>query len=281
MLDSTFLHIQGIGSKTEQKIWNYGILTWDDFSATEPLFLSKPKRHFISDQLELARQYLSAKPIYFTDRLPASQHWRIFPHFRDRTAFLDIETTGLDSFRNTITTIALYDGTNIYTYVYDDNLEEFVKDISKYDVLVTFNGKCFDLPFLENYFGIKLNKAHIDLRYVLRSLGYSGGLKKCEKYFGIDRGNLDGVDGYFAVLLWHEYQSTGNPKALETLLAYNIEDVVNLEFLMIEAYNKNLENTPFQNSYRVTPAITPPLKYFPDRDLVEHLKSEYGLMQRF
>jgi len=60
------------------------------------------------------------------------------------------------------------------------------------------------LTFLssKDFFGIELNQVHIDLRYVLRSLGYTGGLKGCEKQAGIDRGNLEGVDGYFAVLLW-------------------------------------------------------------------------------
>jgi len=43
-------------------------------------------------------------------------------------------------------------------------------------------------------------------------------LKFCEKALGLDRGDLDGVDGYFAVLLWRDYQKKHNEKALETLL---------------------------------------------------------------
>jgi hypothetical protein len=35
-------------------------------------------------------------PNYFSDRLPFNQTWRIFPEFRESTAYLDIETTGLD-----------------------------------------------------------------------------------------------------------------------------------------------------------------------------------------
>ena len=88
-------------------------------------------------------------------------------------------------------------------------------------------------PFLRDRLGCPLDQAHIDLRYVLASLGYKGGLKKCETALGIDRGDLDGVDGSLAVLLWEEYRKTGSPKALDTLLAYNIEDVVNLETLMV------------------------------------------------
>ena len=86
-----------------------------------------------------------------------------------------------------------------------DNLDDFVNDIEKYQVIVSYNGKSFDIPFLERFFRIRLHHAQIDLRYVLARLGVKGGLKGCEKQLGLHRGNLDGVDGYFAVLLWHRY----------------------------------------------------------------------------
>jgi len=63
---------------------------------------------------------------------------------------------------------------------------------------------------------------------------------------GIGRGDdLDGVDGFMAVLIWNHYQRRNDKKALETLLAYNIEDVLNLEYLMITAYNKKIQGLPF------------------------------------
>ncbi|MFO7912984.1 MAG: ribonuclease H-like domain-containing protein [Desulfotignum sp.] len=93
----------------------------------------------------------------------------------------------MDGFGNEITTIALYDGESIKYYVQGRNLDAFMDDIEKYSVIVTYNGKTFDVPFIEKYFGIRMNHAHIDLRYVLKSLGYSGGLKRCEKALGLDR----------------------------------------------------------------------------------------------
>ena len=39
-----------------------------------------------------------------------------------------------------------------------------------------------------------MNYAQIDLRYVLYSLGYRGGLKGCERQLGMDRGNLSDID---------------------------------------------------------------------------------------
>ena len=160
--------------------------------------------------------------------------------------YLDIETTGLDRHFNDITTIALYSGEFIQTYVRGQNLEDFIKNIQKYKVIVSYNGKSFDIPFIESFFKIRLNHAQIDLRYVLYSLGFKGGLKKdAKRQLGMDRGDLSDIDGFFAVLLWDEYQKTGDPKALETLLSYNIQDTVTLENLMVTAYNMKLRQTPF------------------------------------
>ncbi|MEI6805266.1 MAG: ribonuclease H-like domain-containing protein [Myxococcaceae bacterium] len=166
--------------------------------------------------------------------------WQLFPEFRNNIAYVDIETTGLSRQYNEITTIALYDGNQIHTYVNGKNLEDFKTDILKYKFLVTYNGRSFDAPFIEAFFGMKLDHEHIDLRYPLKKLGYVGGLKAIEKRFGIDRGDLKQVDGFFAVRLWNEYKRTKNEKALETLLAYNCADVVNLEILMVHVFNQTV-----------------------------------------
>ena len=118
-----------------------------------------------------------------------------------------------------------------------ENLDDFIKDVFNSKILVTYNGKSFDIPFIEKYFNIKLNHAQIDLRYTLKSLGYGGGLKSCEKQLGLNRDGLEGVDGYFAIHLWNEYYYNANQDALKTLLAYNIEDSINLERLMQISYN--------------------------------------------
>ena len=68
--------------------------------------------------------------------------------------------------------------------------------------------------------GVELTQPHIDLRYLLNSVGLKGGLKGCEKKAGIDRGDLEDLDGCSALLLWEEYARSKNKKALETLLAY-------------------------------------------------------------
>jgi uncharacterized protein YprB with RNaseH-like and TPR domain len=209
---------------------------------------------------------------YFEERLPPAEHWRMFSEFRRSAAYLDIETTGLSPAFNAITTIALFDGSRIRYYVQGRNLEDFADDVLNFKLVITYNGKCFDIPFIERSFGIEIRAAHIDLRYVLRSLGYKGGLKGCEKQLGIDRGDLDGVDGYFAVLLWHDFVENGNELALETLLAYNIEDVVNLESLMVSAYNMKVGRTPFAGSLAFESPMSPALPFKPDRRTIDRIR---------
>jgi uncharacterized protein YprB with RNaseH-like and TPR domain len=209
---------------------------------------------------------------YFGRHLPSHESWRLFPEFQHSIAYVDIETTGLGGPSDYITTIALYDGRAIYTYVQGQNLDQFAQDIARYRLLVTFNGKSFDVPFIRNDLGIDVAHAHIDLRYVLASLGYKGGLKKCERTLGIDRGNLVDVNGYFAVLLWKDYHGGGNPRALDTLLAYNVLDVVNLETLMVLAYNQKLEGTPFEETHPLPLPDQPENPFQADMETVYRLK---------
>src|SRR5690606_35283848 len=103
---------------------------------------------------------------------PSNQAWRLFEDFCTSCVYLDIETTGLGSYGDHVTTIALYDGKSLRTYVHGINLEDFVRDIRDYKLIITYNGITFDVPFLQRQFHTTLDQAHIDLRYLLKSLGY-------------------------------------------------------------------------------------------------------------
>ncbi len=274
MLKNTFLHIPGIGIITEQRFWESGVHSWEDFMPNSPIRLSQSKRDTITAYLEESHQNIeSNNPNYFSDLLPANLQWRFFPEFRNSTVYLDIETTGLERWRNEITTIALYDGNSINYYVNGHNLDDFLDHIDKYKVIVTYNGKCFDVPFIKSYFGSKLNHAHIDLRYILGSLGYKGGLKGCEAQLEIDRGDLKDIDGFFAPLLWYDYKKNRNEKALETLLAYNIQDVLTLENLMVIAYNLKIKDTPFYGNQLLEPVL-PEIPFDVDIKTVERIKND-------
>jgi uncharacterized protein YprB with RNaseH-like and TPR domain len=196
---------------------------------------------------------------------------------------LDIETTGLDRHFNKITTIALFDGQAVKTYVQGQNLDEFVEDIQKYKVIVSYNGKSFDVPFIENYFNIRLDQAHIDLRYILHSLGFRGGLKGCERQLNMERGDLKDIDGFFAVLLWDEFRKTRDQKVLETLLAYNVQDTINLENLMVTTYNMKIKETPFYKKLLIEESPPPANPFRADLATVDRIKysSQYWQTQQW
>lgn len=275
MLTNTFCHIPGIGDTTERRLWRAGVHTWGAFGEAAELPLSRSAATRITGHLEESAEHLSNEnPHYFVERLATREHWRLFPPFRHRTAYLDIETTGLGAPDDYITTIALYDGRSIRTFVHGRNMGDFADALAEYPLIITYNGKSFDVPFIRRHLRLPVRQAHIDLMHVLRSLGYTGGLKGCERRLGLSRGKLEGVDGFFAVLLWHDYRENDNPAALETLLAYNVQDVVNLETLMVMAYNMKLKSTPFFRALSMPPPKRPRLPFRPDMRTVRRIRRE-------
>ena len=141
MLTNSFIHIQSIGAITEQRLWESGIRDWDAFSDNISIPLSVGRKYLLNEGIEESRQHLyQNNPVYFSNCLPANQSWRFFPEFRNSLVYLDIETTGLDRYYQSITTIALYDGHEIKTYAQGQNLDDFIKDIQRYKFIVSYNG---------------------------------------------------------------------------------------------------------------------------------------------
>ena len=122
------------------------------------------RRPFANRRLPDARlresltQYAKANSAWFGRCLPSGQVWRLFHDFRDSCAYLDIETTGLPG-QGHITTIALYDGRTIRTYVHGDNLDQFGEDVRDYRLLVTYNGKVVLFALLARDLGVRLDAA--------------------------------------------------------------------------------------------------------------------------
>ncbi len=270
MLPHTFCHLPGIGAVQEQRLWRAGLTTWQHL-----LGEGEPRPRRLRDDCESCLResmdrHGQGDLAYFAGRLAASERWRLFPEGRPGCCFLDIETTGLGVFAD-LTTVALYDGRQLRTFVAGENLADVPAALAEYRLLITYNGASFDLPVLERYFGIRLPQAHIDLRYVLAALGLKGGLKGVERRLGLERPGLEEVDGYFAVRLWHEYRRTGDARVLETLLAYNAQDTLNLEILMVEAFNRRVATTPF--GHLALPAAVAAVNPFtPDAEVIARLQ---------
>jgi len=244
MLENTFIHLPNFGPRREQKLWSSGIHTWDDFLGH---FGKSPFHRDWCSRIASSKYALkSGNPDYFASELPRDEVWRCFPHFR-KAAYLDIETTGLSAENNQLTVIGVYDGSRTKSYVHGQNLSEFRKDIRKYDSVVTFNGSLFDIPFIRNSMaGVSIPQLHIDLRFLLSSLGITGGLKRIEKQFNLEReDDLAGLTGYDAVLLWKRYKERRDKDALDKLIRYNAADVSNLKTLMEWGYKEKRIRTGF------------------------------------
>lgn len=238
MLEHTFIHIPGIGPKTERHLWRHGILTWSNFLSSQETPLPPARDALIRENLRASLENRGSIQ-FFAERLSPADLWRVFEHFKHRAVYLDIETSGLYQGVDEITVIGLYDGRMVKTFVRGINLDEFESEITSFELVITFNGSQFDLPFIRRQFPtISLPPAHIDLRFFLRRLGYRGGLKAIERSFGLCRASeIEGMDGYEAVLLWKAYQ-WGDEGALDRLILYNTADIVHLKPLMERGYQE-------------------------------------------
>jgi hypothetical protein len=232
LLEHTFIHITGIGPKTELLLWNRGIRTWQDFLDQKKPVFSPERDAVIRRELEISLENRHDL-LFFANCLPPSDLWRVYETFQEQAVFLDIETSGGYQGLDEITVIGLYDGRRVQTFINGRNLDDFEQALASFPLIITFNGSCFDLPYLKRWFrNITLPPAHIDLRFVLKKLGLRGGLKAIEEQVGLFRDPaVAGLNGFDAVLLWKDYQ-WGDESALERLVLYNTMDIVQLKPLM-------------------------------------------------
>ncbi|MBN2189665.1 MAG: ribonuclease H-like domain-containing protein [Candidatus Aureabacteria bacterium] len=95
--------------------------------------------------------------------------------------------------------------------------------------IVTYNGNCFDLNVIRKTLGVNLRGIYesCDLRWICQKGGLTGGMKRVESVLNISRVTT-GIDGREALYLWDRFAFGGDIKALELLLEYNKEDVLNL-----------------------------------------------------
>jgi uncharacterized protein len=246
LLEATYLHAQGIGRATERRLWEAGAQDWKTYLSVADSHwpLTRAQRALLTPLVAESQARLGAEDFaWFGEQLPAGEHWRAIPAFGHRLAFVDIETTG-GMAASDLTMVGVFDGYRLRQYVRGQNLEDFPESLDEAAILVTFFGTGFDLPFLRRAFPhLELPQMHVDLCFLLKKLGYKGGLKRIEAQMGIQRSAATtGLSGWDAVRLWREYQR-GRQQSLDILLAYNAEDVRNMSDLLAEGYRRMATRT--------------------------------------
>ncbi len=241
LLYYTQIHLKGISESAEQKNWIKGVLNLKslyDKNYCQIKFFEE-ENPIIRSIDELKKGNLSN----FIQNLDKSQYYRIAFSFPERVMFLDIETTGLSKVYSYITLIGWYIDGKYKHHLYGNDLNEFIEDLKNIDVIVTFNGSIFDLPFLKSQY-VKLKefldeKAHIDLRFLMKKYDFSGGQKFIENQLGFKRPKtIENSDGKEAISLWYGFLNNNN-KCLEKLLYYNCYDILGMVFLLNYVfYNK-------------------------------------------
>ena len=114
----------------------------------------------------------------------------------------------------------------------DITADSLLETLDGVDIIYTYNGSRFDLPFIYTLLGVNLARmfTHRDLMYDCWRNNLYGGFKAVERQLGIER-RLTEVNGYEAVKLWWRYVDYFDLDALAKLLEYNKEDVLNLKIL--------------------------------------------------
>ncbi|MBI3033852.1 ribonuclease H-like domain-containing protein [Candidatus Woesearchaeota archaeon] len=254
MIRNSFIFLDRFGPVRERGLWQSGISGWQQFlDAKKVRLVGDASKLFYDRQLIKARQsLLQDDSMFFSQRMPYSEHWRLYDYFRDQSVFLDIETSGLSDYDD-ITVVGLYDGKDAKTMIKGINLnyKHLQEELAKYKMIITFNGLSFDIPFIRKFISVQ-NIPHFDLRFGCRKLGLTGGLKSIERQLGIKRSNevVAGMNGGDAAELWRMHKGSGDDYYLNLLVEYNEEDVLNLKPLADYVYNC-LEKSIFQldNSY--------------------------------
>lgn len=261
MLTSSFIFLPGVGPVTERRWWQAGLCNWQSFLDRPSIAgLSEHRKIWYDEELREAQSLTEKGHMQmFGSRFRRREHWRLYKTCRSRAGYLDIETTGAPPESGEVTVVGLHREGNTTTLVRGENLttERLQAELDHCDLLVTFFGSVFDVPYLCAKFpGLRFPPLHFDLCFAAHRLALRGGLKHIEQEMGIDRNTtISGLDGSDAVRLWFQWRR-GDTIARDTLLSYNRADTENLVSLADRFYEDlvfrfgptSLSNT-FQPAY--------------------------------
>ena len=171
-----------------------------------------------------------------------------------RIGFFDIETTGLSPDRSKLILagLAYYEGdTLVAKQIFADDPSEEPKvitavlnELKNFDMVVTYNGKRFDMPFLlkrAHRNKIHMNEAlpyNLDLYPAVRSFSPLRAMlpdlkqKTVESFIGLWETRTDEISGAESVELYYYYAGTKDEKIRDVILLHNRDDITQLSKLL-------------------------------------------------
>lgn len=167
-----------------------------------------------------------------------------------RIGVLDIETTGLNPSVNKFILGGLFDlQTKTMHQLFAEErgeekeaLKAFCRELSNLDMVITYNGRHFDMPFIA-----KRMKAHningvlpynLDLYLIvnghspIKKLVPNLKQKTVENYMGLWHSRTDEISGAESVTLYNRYEKTKDRELESRILLHNGDDVLQLARLM-------------------------------------------------
>ncbi len=243
--------IQGIGEKTEIKLKEKGytniqtLLKHDKYKIKAEKTLKQLESNDINTKINLIKQTKNK-----TDLLNISSK---IPE--ENFKFMDIETLGLTNTHIILIGIAEVKNKKIIStqYFLQDYHEEatilyeYFKHLNEDSIYVTFNGKCFDVPFIDTrsrLYRLKQPKLiNYDLMYYARKI-WGEKLPNCKlqtiesEIFDFHR--IDDVPGQYIPGYWKTYKETGNIGPIIPIIKHNRIDIVNLACFLNKLIEDNI-----------------------------------------
>ena len=236
--------VRGIRDRTRAKLEEQGFKTLADLE-NHPRFAGDAKR---------IRELLEAGDTAELSELLGARLSRSHPavlglssrHRDEEFLFLDLETMGLFAGQPVvvagIASLGADNDITVQQYVVRDFPDELAlvvevgREVATHKVLVTFNGKSFDLPFLigrSAYYGVPFQPPglHFDLLHFSRR-AWRGELSGCslrtieQSILGLSR-ETD-LPGELVPEFYYEYLRTGNAGFLKPIVDHNFQDVLSL-----------------------------------------------------
>lgn len=191
---------------------------------------------------------------FSTETLHQSARIEYTPDSLERMLFIDTETSGLSGGAGTFAFLIgvgcfKEDGFLLEQLIIRDPTEELAmllhlsEMITPETIFVSFNGKSFDIPLIQNrlvmnQLPVRLRElSHVDILHISRKLWRqklsSCTLKELEvSILGFPRSSED-VPGWMIPDIYFEYLRTQDPGKLSDVIYHNAQDIVSLAALMI------------------------------------------------